>query len=315
LLAFFFYWIGWTVLVPVAIVLTAIFGVMFVFKTLIGTAGGLARFFTGAVSDARFAASRVGHAAHYAAGAVVGAPRAAGNAVRAGVNRYVMGVRTPGDIAALTPAVTRWTHWTGAAAASTLVVAAFTAVLGILWPQFAPSRGLTAPVSPVQLVTFATTALMACWAITGVTKFWDGTRGGLMPRLSLGIVGAAVGAGVFAIQGFLLAGLPDVSPLFQFHSDIATHSNELKINPALLGSMVCFAGLFGIRNWTRQTSISRSSRLRLTSMAFTALVAAMVAGVMETNVELMMTWAAVVSATVQIASAWQPQSEPVRQAA
>jgi hypothetical protein len=112
-----------------------------------------------------------------------------------------------------------------------------------------------------------------------------------------------------------LTGLPDVSPLFRFQSDIATHSNELKISPPLMGSMVCFAALFAVRNWTRQTSISRSSRLRLTSMAFTSLVAAAVAGIMETNVELMMTWAAVVSATVQIASAWQPQAEPVRQAA
>ena len=124
-----------------------------------------------------------------------------------------------------------------------------------------------------------------------------------------------VGAGVFVIQSFLLAGLPDVSPLFQFHSDIARKPNAWNMEPALLGSMICFAGLFGIRNWTRQTSISRSSRLRLTSMAFTSLIGAMVAGVMETNVELMMTWAAVVSATVQIASAWQPQSQPVRQAA
>jgi eukaryotic-like serine/threonine-protein kinase len=315
LLAMFFAWIGWTALVPVAIVLAAIFGVMFTVKMVTSTAGGVASFLTGAVRDARFAASKVGLAAKYTAGAVAGAPRAAGHAVRAGVHRCVMGVPTPGDLASLTPAVTRWTHWTGAAAASTLVVAAFTVVLGALWPRFSPSHGQLVLISPVQLVTFATTALMACWAITGVTKFWDGTRGGLMPRLSLGIVGAAVGAGVFLIQSFLLAGLPDVSPLFQFHSDIATHSNEFKISPPLMGSMVCFAALFAVRNWTRQTSISRTSRLRLTSMAFTSLVAAVVAGIMETNVELMMTWAAVVSATVQIASAWQPQSEPVRQAA
>jgi hypothetical protein len=211
--------------------------------------------------------------------------------------------------------MTRWTHWTGTASVSALVIAAFTAVLALLWPQLAPHHGASAPITPVQLMTFATSALMACWAITAISKFWDGSRGGLVPRLSLATAGLGVGAGIYLLEDFLRAGISDLPRVFEFHCDLARTANVWDLSPQMLATMVFCASLFGVRNWTRQTAMLRGSRLRVSSMAMTALVTAMIAAVMETNIELMMTWAAVVSATVQVSSAWKSADVEARAAA
>jgi serine/threonine-protein kinase len=317
ILAVVFHWIGWGFFVPVTLTLAAVFGIMFVMRLIRWSIFGLADGVHGAFREAQFAASKIGWAAQYAAGAAVAAPRAVGNA--AGAARGFCTKRFHG--AAERPATTtlmRWTQWTGTAAVTTLVAGAFTAVLAVVWPRFAPLPNALTPTEWPELMMFAATVVLASWGITAVTKFWDGTRSRLLPRLSLGLVGLAVGAGVWNLEHFLHVGLISQPSLFDFGTNpvIASYASDIRVDRELLSTMVFFGLLFFARNWLRQTSVNRSSRLRLSSLIFTALVAAVVGGLMESrNIELMMTWAAVVSATVQVASAWSPAEKISRQAA
>ncbi|MBX3444340.1 MAG: serine/threonine protein kinase [Planctomyces sp.] len=302
LLALLFSWVGWTLLVPVAAVLAAVFGVMFVFRTFAWSAGRLSSLVLGGYRDARFAVSQVGWAAQKAVGAVAAAPRTAGNAMQAAAGCCVRPFRSSAAALPATTAVARWTHWTGTAAASTLVAGVFTLGLPIIWPKFVPPH-VNVPIEPAQLGLFGMTAVLAAWAITAVCKFWDGTRLGLFQRLSLGLAGLGVGAMAWQLERFLLATPGDQSILFPTSRELGGYAHELGLPLGMVSTMVFFGALFFVRNWMRQSTVYRSSRFRLTSMAFTALVAAMIAGIMNSPVEVLMTWAAVLSATVQLASA------------
>jgi hypothetical protein len=294
-LAIVFGWLHLGMLATAAAIVAAVFGVRFAVNALTWSAVGVAGAVRGVFGDVRDAAGSVKDAAF-------AVPYAAAGAVKAVAARKT----TPAPI--LTPAMTRWTQWSGAAAVSAFVGSLLTMALAILWPKFGPAAGAFMPSAMSQFVVFGAAAILSAWAITAVTKFWEGSTERLIPRMSLGAIGLGVGAAIWNLESFVQGGMTEGSLFLAMPTDAirGLHDSSFRTwNPHLLACMAYFGGLLFLRNWRRQTAVGRKSRLRLSSMAFSSAVAGVLSAIMESPPELMMTMAAVTSATVQVASAWQ----------
>ena len=67
-----------------------------------------------------------------------------------------------------------------------------------------------------------------------------------------------------------------------------------------------FGAFFALRNWSRQTDEARPARFRLRSLFATVFVAWFTGALFGVMSPTFLTWAAVVSSTVQLSSVWRP---------
>lgn len=79
--------------------------------------------------------------------------------------------------------------------------------------------------------------------------------------------------------------------------------------PSLVGYLVFFAALFGLRRWWWHTDTFRPKRFRIRTVLLTVLIAWLVSSVWAFPPLWAMTWAAVISSSVQLASAWTPSEQ------
>ena len=79
--------------------------------------------------------------------------------------------------------------------------------------------------------------------------------------------------------------------------------------PKLAGYLIFFAALFALRRWWWHTDNYRPKRFRISSVLLTVLVAWLVSSIWAFPQLWAMTWAAVISSTVQLASAWTPPEQ------
>jgi hypothetical protein len=320
-----FAFLGVRFMVPVALFIAAIFGTAVAWLSVTGVFRYLTRTLFSVVWGVDYAArsvQRVAVGAAFAGGtaarAAVSLPLMAGRAVR-WISQFVeRGLRGRDAATSLTPLTTRIAHWTGSAALAPAVIGLLVGLMTLAAPLFTRQAifsplGQYAPeVELGLLATFGLSALLAAWTITGVCKFWEGRSYAPLPRRAcLAVAGLGLGAGLWHIQQFLAPGSGVASLLASPQSLRMVAYNPIV---SLLGappeqaiSMVLIGLLFGLRSWSRQTSEVRPSRVRVVSVLGTAALAAVIAGVCDSNPEVFMAWSAIVSATVQLCSVQRPQ--------
>lgn len=214
---------------------------------------------------------------------------------------------------------TRLAHWSTAAFASALITAALTTgVAGLAPSLFRIEAG--SDVAPDAIALFGLTSIVAAWLATGVIKWTEaavhrhrieGHDG--MRRLGLTAAGVLTGAAAWWIADFLqidvgrLYAAQQVDGLFEAIGErplIAIADGQRA--PTLLGYIVFFGGLFGLRAWERQIELDRGARFRAASVMLTVLIAWLWAQVFAFPLTWALLWAAMISTTVQLAAPWSP---------
>ena len=135
------------------------------------------------------------------------------------------------------------------------------------------------------------------------SKLWEGIRGEpMLRRFILMVVGLGVGALAFGAAEMLMVTLPgdpdfpNVQPPSSFYAPDG--------RPLLMAYMACFGTMFVLRSWWRQADPLRSTRLSLWSLAFSAVVAGVAAGVWDFPQPWLMYVAGAMSVSVQLAGPW-----------
>jgi len=177
-------------------------------------------------------------------------------------------------------------------------------------------------VSPALLGLFALTAIAASWVLLGVGKLTEGRKlhngSRRLAQLAGGLVVGVVAA--TAADHLMIADAPpamEMQPeMFQMGEDnalfVSIGEEPLTSNsgvPSLAGYLIFFAGLFALRRWWWHTDTFRSKRFRISSVLLTVLLAWLVSSIWAFPHLWAMTWAAVISSAVQLASVWTPPEE------
>ncbi|MFV0442853.1 MAG: serine/threonine-protein kinase [Planctomycetaceae bacterium] len=214
---------------------------------------------------------------------------------------------------------TRMAHWVTSAALSTGIGGGLLAGTVAMAPSLFTldaKRG----VAPELVAYFGATALVACWLLTLAGKL-TATWAPLVPierrhglrRVVLMFAGLATGAAAWGLANFLQLDLSRVfagQEMDGLFDSIGERSLVGTINgraaPTLLAFMVFFGSLFGLRSWWRQVDLLRASRFRAASVLMTVLLAWLTTAIFSFPQTWAILWAAVISATVQLASPWSP---------
>ncbi|MGD9856183.1 MAG: serine/threonine-protein kinase [Planctomycetaceae bacterium] len=215
---------------------------------------------------------------------------------------------------------TRMEQYSTAATFVVPIVALLTGSVAFLSPQFFAS-GTGVGLGWENLGLFACTAVIASWTLMALSKWNEGRRlDGPTRRLLQMAGGAAVGLAAFWIgETLLISPTPpaDVAAntIWAQPDDAAFVSlgeRPLFIDggrPSLLGYVAFFASLFGLRRWWWHTDAFRPKRFRVGSVIVTVLLAWLVSSIWAFPHLWAMTWAAVISSAVQLASVWTPPEE------
>ncbi len=215
------------------------------------------------------------------------------------------------------------TRLTQSATSATLVVpivALLTVSVELLSPQFFASVSGAGP-GWENVGLFASTAIIASWVLIGLSKWNEGRRldGGTRRLLQM-VGGVAVGLAAYGISETLLIAPtppPDTyagtlwsqpgNPMFKSVGDRPLYFEGGL--PSLLGYVVFFGVLFGLRRWWWHADAFRPKRFRLGSVIVTVLLAWLVSSIWAFPSVWAMTLAAVISSAVQLASVWTPPEE------
>jgi hypothetical protein len=221
------------------------------------------------------------------------------------------------------PTLTRWVHWTGTAPLAVLVAILVTAAATFITDGFAPHSLLEVftehnSQSLAAFAAFVGSAIAATWGITAACKYWEArSPSGIARRLTLGGVGLVIGMLSGQLSRFLSVDGVVASPFSEILKGtsnrnppggalIAQLQNEFHLDPLVVATALLFGTLFALRNWSRQADESRPARFRLRSLFATVFVAWFTGALFGVTSPTFLTWAAVVSSTVQLASVWRP---------
>ncbi|MCA9109264.1 MAG: serine/threonine protein kinase [Planctomycetaceae bacterium] len=215
---------------------------------------------------------------------------------------------------------TRMTHFTTSATLIVPIIALLTGGVFLVAPEFFATGASEGP-GWENMGLFAGTATIASWMLMGLNKWNEGRRvDGSTRRFLQFVAGAVVGLAAYGLSEGLLIGTEvpaDVydgslwsqadDPMF-----VAVGGRPLFEEnglPTLLGFAGFFAGLFGLRRWWWHTDSFRQKRFRVGSVLLTVCMAWLVSSVWAFPPIWAMTWAAVISSGVQLASVWTPSEE------
>ncbi len=219
---------------------------------------------------------------------------------------------------------TRLAHWTALAAASALLTTFLTAGVALLAPSlFRLKPGLD--LAPEVFALFVFTSITGAWLSAAVVKMTespghrhrvDGQEG--MRRMGLAAAGMLTGAAAWWIADYLridagrLYAGQSLNGLFEAIGErsLVSRTEAGLRAPTLLGYIVFFGGLFGLRAWWRQIELLRAARFRATSVLLTVLIAWLWSQVFAFPQTWALLWAAVISTSVQLAAPWSPWTCP-----
>jgi hypothetical protein len=218
------------------------------------------------------------------------------------------------------PFQTRMSQFATSATLVVPIVALLTGSVALLSPEFFVS-GVGAGPAWENMGLFAATAVIASWVLMGHSKWNEGRPlDGGTRRLLQSLGGVLVGLIAYSLSQWLLitATLPPVAyggtlwsqPENTMFESIGNHALFLDSGlPTLFGFVAFFGLLFGLRRWWMHVDAFRPKRLRVGSILLTVLLAWVVSLVWAFPSVWAMTWAAVISSTVQLASVWTPPEE------
>jgi eukaryotic-like serine/threonine-protein kinase len=116
-----------------------------------------------------------------------------------------------------------------------------------------------------------------------------------------------IGGLSFWISHVLVSDIPTKDSIHAAVQKIGTHSLSVagtKGQPTLVGYVVFFACLMGLRRWWRQADSFRSGRLAIWSIIPTAVVALALTAIIAFPTVWGTVWAAAISATIQLSASW-----------
>jgi hypothetical protein len=176
--------------------------------------------------------------------------------------------------------------------------------------------------SPALLGLFTLTSIGASWVVLALSKLSEGRRlENGSRRLAQLAGGLIVGVMATGLAEFLL--IPGAvesagTNAAYFHLEqgdalFVSLGDEPLIHrggtPSLAGFLIFFAALFAMRRWWWHTDTFRPKRFRISSVLLTVLMAWLISEIWVFPQLWAMTWAAVISSCVQLASAWTPQEQ------
>jgi len=215
---------------------------------------------------------------------------------------------------------TRMSQYTTAASLVVPIIALLTGSVAMISPEFFAS-GLGSGLGWENVGLFGCTAVVASWVLLGLSKWNEGRRldGGTRRLLQMA-GGVAVGAAAFWISEVLL--ISPTPPTETFAATLWSQPPGAAFvsladrplfleggRPSLLGYVAFFGVLFGLRRWWWHADSFRPKRFRIGSVVLTVLMAWLIASFWSFPMVWAMTWAAVISSAVQLASPWTPPEE------
>lgn len=168
--------------------------------------------------------------------------------------------------------------------------------------------GPDATIDPGRVGLFAFTTILGGWTLLAISKFWEG-RGvdERSYRLMLAILGAAVGACAFGLDQLLMV---DVHYDNRFQGIIQHIGRQPlltdTVQPTLIGYMIFFAALFGLRSWWCHADSLRPKRFRLRIVCATIVVAFFLPAAFAFPQSWAWTWAGALSCVIQLSAVWIP---------
>lgn len=163
--------------------------------------------------------------------------------------------------------------------------------------------------TPPEAATLTLCLTFASWGLLTETKFLEGRRvDPLFRRLRMALVGGFVGAGVYWINSWLLMPLDFQSSLILDETMRGVSRDrliELHTSP-ISDFMLYFALLFSLRRWWWHTDNFRPSRVRLSSLSGTFLLAILLPIFVSFPFSWSILMAVSLSAVVQLSAAWCP---------
>ncbi len=164
---------------------------------------------------------------------------------------------------------------------------------------------------------FASTILLASWALIIPAKLWEGRTGDpVIRRIVQGSLGLAVGGVAAIVQQFLM--LSDTALLHASNDGVFSDRplGRLQIvtgsgSPTIAGFMAFFGLLFLVRRWWWQADSFRKSRFRISSALVTLILGLVIGAILPFPETLGATLALAISAVVQLSASWTPADERI----
>ncbi|MBX3437436.1 MAG: serine/threonine protein kinase [Planctomycetaceae bacterium] len=214
----------------------------------------------------------------------------------------------------------RMTQYSTAATFVVPIIALLTGSVAALSPEFFMS-GSHAGLGWENVGLFGCTAVAAAWVLMGLGKWNEGRQLDAFTRRLLQVVGGvAVGAAAFWLGELLL--ISPTPPVETFAGTLWSQPRDPAFvslgtrplileggRPSLLGYVAFFGTLFGLRRWWWQSDAFRPKRFRVGSVVLSVFLAFLVSTVWTFPQVWAMTWAAVISSAIQLASIWTPPEE------
>lgn len=209
----------------------------------------------------------------------------------------------------------RMTDMTASMTIAVLCTAFLTIAVMLLSPiysnSYANSGQILSDAGRVGL--FGLTCLLGSWGVLFCSKCVEGTSvASGNRRLITLLIGCAVGAAAFALNDFLLVEIirddfqlnPELEGLIRTLGPYEMRSGS---QPTLVGYMVFFAGLFGLRRWWWHADSFRRYRFRLGSVMLTLMAGWLWAGIVGFPGVWGLSYAAAISCIVHLSSPCVPE--------
>lgn len=175
-------------------------------------------------------------------------------------------------------------------------------------------------VSPGLLGLFVLTAISATWTLLALGKATEGrsmqTGSRRLSQLAGGlIVGVIAGWAADLLMVSHSAVVSGAGEYFRLEPDqtaavFVSIGEQPLLNssgvPSLAGYLIFFGALFALRRWWWHSDSYRSKRFRISSVLLTVAAAWLISSLWAFPQLWAVTWAAVISSSVQLAAAWTP---------
>jgi len=209
----------------------------------------------------------------------------------------------PVPVLVVKPPRERMTELVGSLLVSSAVVAAMCVVMVLI-------QGYRADVAnvpkPEQFAWLLLVSLTGTWAVLIPAKLWEGVRGEpIIRRFLLMVLGIGVGVIAFGLATVLMAGLPSESG-FPASPDFRLPPSFYAIDgrPLMMAYVACFGTLFLLMQWWRQADPLRPARLSLWALLLSVIVAGFVAMAWQFPQPWLPMVAGTMSVATQLASPW-----------
>lgn len=160
-----------------------------------------------------------------------------------------------------------------------------------------------------------TTFLGACGVLV-VTKLSEGTSiDSLARRVGMVAMGLVVGAAAFWMQSTLMVGQfdhPDALVNSLGSQPLTSRNDLLGFQPSLLGYMIFFAALLGVRKWWWQGDAFRRRRFGVGTVLSTMLIGFLITCVWAFPHDWGVIWAGAISSVVHLSAPWVSPGERSR---